>query len=58
MAPSTPPPLSFSLMYDSSWVVVAEGLHALQVSDFNLSRVMEASSMVSSIAATNPRYAL
>jgi len=48
MAPSTPPPLSFSLMYDSSWVVVAEGLHALQVSDFNLSRVMEASSMVSS----------
>lgn len=28
----------------------------LQVADFNLSRVMEASSVASSIAATNPRW--
>lgn len=28
----------------------------LQVADFNLSRVMEASSVASSLAATNPRY--
>lgn len=32
-------------------------LLAAQVADFNLSRVMEASSMQSSLAATNPRYA-
>ena len=31
-------------------------LGATQVADFNLSRVMEASSMQSSVAATNPRY--
>lgn len=32
-------------------------IHAhVQVADFNLSRVMEASSVASSIAATNPRW--
>lgn len=33
------------------------GLIGAQVADFNLSRVMVASSMQSSVAATNPRYA-
>lgn len=31
-------------------------LLSLQVADFNLSRVMEASSVASSVAATNPRW--
>lgn len=44
-------------LFSESFSTIQQELLAAQVADFNLSRVMETSSMQSSVAATNPRYA-